>query len=142
MEVQVGGRCRWEGGAAQTHGSSFLSYSGECLSSKFDAIAIMSLVMFKGKFERFALSLSWFKLLRQSSFLWFRRLNVITSPNKIDLNIVFTVVQINRNNAFFQWKILFLVMVCRYEVRIGIMMSARFISWLRQSLCQPLLHQI
>jgi len=35
----------------------------------------MSLVMFKGNFEQIAFSLSQLKLLRESSFLWLRRLN-------------------------------------------------------------------
>ena len=57
------------------------------LSAQFDVIAIMSLVMSKGKFERIAFSLSRFKLQRQSSFLWLRRFNLIASPNKIDLKV-------------------------------------------------------
>jgi len=48
---------------AQTCGSSFLShFGGRSLSSQLDASAIMSLVMFKGNFERIAFSLSRFKL--------------------------------------------------------------------------------
>jgi len=48
-----------------TCGSSFLShFGGRGLSSQLDASAIMSLVVFKGKFERIAISLSQFKLMR------------------------------------------------------------------------------
>jgi len=53
-----------------------------------------------------------------------------------------TVKHINRNNAFSRLKIPFLVMASDYEVCIGIMMSARFFSWLTQSLHQCLLHEI
>jgi len=76
-------------GVVQKFGTSFLShFGGRSLSSQLDASAIMSAVMFKENFERIALSLSRFKLLRQSYFLWLRRLNLIASPNRIDLNVV------------------------------------------------------
>jgi len=62
FSVRVG---RWGKDVAQTGGSSFLShFGGRSLSSQFDAIAIMSLVISKGKFERIAFCLSRFKLLR------------------------------------------------------------------------------
>jgi len=54
---------------------------GRSLSSQFDTIAIMSFATSKGKFEQIAFSLSWFKLLRWSSFLWLKRLTLIVSPN-------------------------------------------------------------
>jgi len=50
---------------AQTCGSPFLShFGGHSLSSQFDAIAIMSLRMFKWKFERIAFLWSRFKQVR------------------------------------------------------------------------------
>ena len=56
---------RWGKDVVQTCGSSFLShFGGRSLSYQLDASAIMSLVMFKGNFERIAFSLSRFKLLR------------------------------------------------------------------------------
>ena len=48
----------------------------------------MSLYMFKGKFQRIGLSLSRFRLVRKS-FLWWRCLNLVAFPNKIDLNVMF-----------------------------------------------------
>jgi len=56
---------RWGKDVHQICGSSSLSLFGtRSLSSQFDVIAIMSLVMAKGTFERIAFSLSRFKLLR------------------------------------------------------------------------------
>jgi len=79
---------RWGKDVAQTYGSFFFSsFEGRSLSSQFGAIVIMSLVMSKGKLERIACSFSRFKLLRLSSFLWFRRLSLIASPNKIDSKV-------------------------------------------------------
>ena len=50
---------------AQTCGSSFFSsFGARSLSAQFDAIAVMSLVVSKGKLEQIAFSLSRFKLLR------------------------------------------------------------------------------
>ena len=54
---KVGKHCvrvsRWGKDVAQTCWSSFLShFRGRSLSSQLDASAIMSLVMFKGNFER------------------------------------------------------------------------------------------
>ena len=66
---------------------SFSPYVACSLSSQFDVIAIMSLVKSKGKLVPITFSLSRFKLQRLSSFLWFRRLNLIASPNKISLKV-------------------------------------------------------
>ena len=61
--------------------SCFLShFGGRSLSSRFDAITIMSFVIFKGKFERVACSLSKFRLVRYSSYFKLNRLVEAESP--------------------------------------------------------------
>jgi len=79
----------WGKDVAQACGSSFLPhFRSRSLSSQFDAIAMMSLVMSKEEFEQIVFSLSWFKRLSLSFFLWWRRLNLIAFSNNFALNVV------------------------------------------------------